>query len=1109
MGESLPFKRLPHNGDSNGLAYCSANSNGTKAQQYALKGRSNSGRAGGSAKFVFESWRRKVIVCIIIVIFAAANFIIQCRLGQNPPLVEQQPNSAEIRLSENPTQIVKFVPNIILQKFRAKNGGINFTEDLEQKRRIPIRPPSLALVCTELYKGSNNLLLLSVANGLQSVGYVLELFSLQDGPVRGVWEKMGVTVNILQSNSPQAFMVDWLNYDGVVVSSVEAKNVISCLMQDPFRMVPVVWIIHENTLGMRLRLYTSKEYKKCISEWKSAFGRANVVVFPDYAMAMMYSILDSGNFFVIPGSPKETWEAEHFMAMHTRHEVQSKLGFTSDNFVIVVVGSPFSYPDIWKEHALVMQAIVPLITKFNTDDAMNSSLKIAVVNNNLNSTYGVALQAIALQLGFPTGLVQYASADDDVNSVISIADMVVYGSFHEEQAFPSILLQAMSFEKPIIAPNLTNFQKYIEDGIHGLLFPLGNVQMMTKALALAISSGKLSLLAQNIALAGRLHARDLMASDAIEGYSAILENVLQFPSEVAVPHPVSKIPEAIKGAWQWQLIEESSESENVYSKHDSKKNTIIFQVEEFWTKSPSAEDFKLNVSSIQEETFSLSDWKEEKEKEMAEDIERREEEELEDRRERIKRTWEDVYRSAKRAERTKSELHERDDGELERTGQLLCIYEPYHGQGAWPFLHHRALYRGIGLSTKGRRPGADDIDAPARLTLLNDAYYRDALCEYGAFFAIANRVDRIHKNSWIGFQSWRAVGRKVSLSVSGEKALTEVIQRGKHGDAVYFWARMDKDTRTGTGGAALQGQEGFWPFCDAINAGNCRAVFSDTLKRMYGVYNTSMAVPPMPSEGGSWSVVHSWAMPTRSFLELVMFARMFVDALDAQHYSEHHDNEKCCLSISKDPHCYCRILELLMNVWAYHSARRMIYVNPETGQMQEQHKLKGRRGQMWVKWFNFSLLKSMDEDLAEDSEHSTHRWLWPLTGEVYWQGIYERERQHRNRLKMEKKKKSKDKLVRMRSRYRQKSLGKYVKPPAEENSNSTERYVKLPPEEFSNSTETYVELPVEEFSNSTETYVNLADEFSNRTETYVNPAEEFLNSTETWDPLLDEDNYVI
>jgi hypothetical protein len=56
------------------------------------------------------------------------------------------------------------------------------------------------------------------------------------------------------------------------------------------------------------------------------------------------------------------------------------------------------------------------------------------------------------------------------------------------------------------------------------------------------------------------------------------------------------------------------------------------------------------------------------------------------------------------------------------------------------------------------------VEAADRLRLLNDSYYKDVLCDFGGFLAIANRVDRIHKNPWIGFQSWRATGRKVWLT---------------------------------------------------------------------------------------------------------------------------------------------------------------------------------------------------------------------------------------------------------------------------------------------------------------------------------------------------------
>ena len=59
--------------------------------------------------------------------------------------------------------------------------------------------------------------------------------------------------------------------------------------------------------------------------------------------------------------------------------------------------------------------------------------------------------------------------------------------------------------------------------------------------------------------------------------------------------------------------------------------------------------------------------------------------------------WDEIYRDARKSEKLKFEANERDEGELERTGQPVCIYEIYDGAGAWPFLNHGSLYRGLSL----------------------------------------------------------------------------------------------------------------------------------------------------------------------------------------------------------------------------------------------------------------------------------------------------------------------------------------------------------------------------------------------------------------------------
>lgn len=57
--------------------------------------------------------------------------------------------------------------------------------------------------------------------------------------------------------------------------------------------------------------------------------------------------------------------------------------------------------------------------------------------------------------------------------------------------------------------------------------------------------------------------------------------------------------------------------------------------------------------------------------------------------------------------------------------------------------------------------------------------------------------------------------KQVSLSRIAENALVDAIQARRHGDALYFWVRMDVDSRNPL-------QQDFWSFCDAINAGNCK-----------------------------------------------------------------------------------------------------------------------------------------------------------------------------------------------------------------------------------------------------------------------------------------------
>ncbi|XP_075488054.1 uncharacterized protein LOC142527203 [Primulina tabacum] len=787
-------------------------------------------------------------------------------------------------------------------------------------------------------------------------------------------------------------------------------------MQEPFKNIPLVWTIHEQMLAARLKQYASKNQSKMIDDWRKVFSRATVVVFPNYILPMAYSICDPGNYLVIPGFPQEAWKAEKLMVSYNDY-APLPVESGTDDFVIAVVGYQLLYKGIWLEHALVLQALYPLLTGFSNS---SSSLKIVILAGDPTSNYEKAVETIAQNLNYPKETVKCVSVDEDTDNVLRTADIVIYGSFLEEHTFPGILLKAMFLGKPIVAPDLPRIRKYVWDSVNGYLFLTEDIKGLTEIMFQMLSNGNLSLLALKAALNGKQTAKHIMVSEGIRGYASLLENIIILPSEVAVSRAVEDIPTEIQIEW----IFDSSESTEYTDPTNEITKRFLDEVEKQFNSKHKENTL---VSIAANDSVLRVIWEEQKQSDTDKMINSIQEEELMERTDLLEGLWEEVYRNVRRSDQS---LHERNGEELERTGQPLCIYEPYFGEGAWRFLHRTSLYRGLRLSTKGKRPGADDVDAPTRLPLLNDSYYRDVMGDFGAFLAIANRTDRIHKNAWIGFQSWRVTARKESLSKAAEKSLVEDIEAQRHGDTLYFWARIDKDPRS----SMIQD---FWTFCDVLNAGNCRIAFSEAMKIMYGIKQNLDILPPMPLEKSTFSVMHCWVLPTKSFMEFVMFSRMFVDALDALFYDNHQKTGRCYLSLSKGNHCYSRILELLINVWAYHSGRRMVYVDPKTGSMQEQHMLESRRGRMWIEWFELRTLKSMDQDLAEefDYENPERHWLWPSTGEVFWKGIHEKEKKLRYKEKERRRQRIRERIQRLKQRPRQKALGKYVNP--DESKNST------------------------------------------------------------------------
>eukprot|EP00249_Psilotum_nudum_P016744 c25970_g1_i2 orf=628-1998(+) len=409
-----PFKRYPVAGRCSGITekvsnglYKEGSSVDVKKStlQLFLKGRAFTGRDRKSDKQETVGMKARSYIYGAFISIAICCFLAEAIL-QNPVMMLWKHMHMSITpgqgtltyrdgetddLDSYPLQYkLKFVPQKVEERFVKQKGRMSMRE-LRMLKQSSIRPPQIALVCANLEHSPEMLYLVTIIKAILELGYKLELYTFQGGPMQPVWEKAGVPINLLPFDGHK-IIVDWSNFEGVIVSSLNCKHAITSLMQEPFKCVPVIWIISEAVLGQRFRRYEIHELRNFVLDWKFAFKRADVIVFPDYSLPMMYSSLDTGNFLVIPGFPVDVWEAKCYMATHTREEARTHLRLNVQDAAIIVVGSSFNYKGVWKEHALIMKALIPVAREFEVNMEKSGSLKVFFAYGNSSSDYKVALQ---------------------------------------------------------------------------------------------------------------------------------------------------------------------------------------------------------------------------------------------------------------------------------------------------------------------------------------------------------------------------------------------------------------------------------------------------------------------------------------------------------------------------------------------------------------------------------------------------------------------------------------------------------------------------------------------------------------------------------------------
>lgn len=115
---------------------------------------------------------------------------------------------------------------------------------------------------------------------------------------------------------------------------------------------------------------------------------------------MLYSILDNGNFYVIPGSPADVYAAENYKNLHSKSQLREKNGFNEDDILVLVVGSLFFPNELSWDYAVAMHSIGPLLRIYARRKEVGGSIKFVFLCCNSTDGSHDALQVFKFLLHF-------------------------------------------------------------------------------------------------------------------------------------------------------------------------------------------------------------------------------------------------------------------------------------------------------------------------------------------------------------------------------------------------------------------------------------------------------------------------------------------------------------------------------------------------------------------------------------------------------------------------------------------------------------------------------------------------------------------------------------
>jgi L-malate glycosyltransferase len=153
--------------------------------------------------------------------------------------------------------------------------------------------------------------------------------------------------------------------------------------------------------------------------------------------------------------------------------IRNEFNIPNDTVLITMVGAITA----WKGQDILLKAAA----KIEVTKPLLHYLFVGDILLNSDIEYQQSLSAMVRQYQLESK-VGFTGFRDDVSRIMTASDIIIHSSVNRADPLPTVILEAMLFEKPVIAVRVGGVPEIVEDGITGILYSMGNIDELVRAI---------------------------------------------------------------------------------------------------------------------------------------------------------------------------------------------------------------------------------------------------------------------------------------------------------------------------------------------------------------------------------------------------------------------------------------------------------------------------------------------------------------------------------------------------------------------------------------------------------------------------------------------------